>query len=111
MNELDPSIAIDPALAAKAKLLLNSPPLSATFMVGANTLIEKQQTFLAVLDIKPVSQVSAAHWAGNPSKLESVADDTEALKKLFAQLGLSYHLFGDESELGAVVSMDATLPQ
>ncbi len=102
-------MTIDPAVAAKAKLLFNSTLLSATFLVGANRLIEKQQVFLTVLGIKPVSQVSAAHWVGDPAKLESVADDTEALKKLFDQLGLSYHLFGDESELQAVVSLDAKL--
>lgn len=102
-------ITTSPELLAKAKLLKDGPFFTATFVVGANSLIEKQQVFLTLAGVKPVSYVSAARWTGDPTKLESTADDKRALGIFLDQLGLAYHLSGDESETLVVVSKDRSL--
>ncbi|HEU5157678.1 MAG TPA: hypothetical protein VFU43_11845 [Streptosporangiaceae bacterium] len=109
-NPLQHSIpSASPELLAKAKLIKDSPFFTATFVVGANPLIEKQQVFLSLVGIKPVSYVSAAHWTGDPAKLESAADDKHELGAFLDELGLAYHFSGNESETLAVVSKDSRL--
>lgn len=95
-------------LAKKAKLIKDSPLFTHTFMVGANHLMEKQQLFLTLAQIKPVSFISAAHHEG-PGQLDTMADDAAGVAAFLDQLGMAHSITGDEYETQVVVSTDRKL--
>lgn len=99
---------VTPELAQKAKLIKDSPLFTHTFMVGANHLMEKQQLFLTLAQIKPVSFISAAHRNGS-GLLDTKADDQAEVAAFLDQLGLSHSITGDEYETQVVVSSDRKL--
>ncbi len=80
---------IDPPLAAKAKVLLESP----YFVVddGGAGIAEKQLIFYVLAGVKPAAEVGSFHMEElSPGYLESRPDNQEAVATLLGGLGLSY---------------------
>ncbi len=95
--------AIDPELAHKAKLLR----LSNLFVDPAegSALVHKQNIFLVLAGLKPVSEASSGHWLTTASGRHTVADDPEEVGRFLESLGLTYDLHKKYYVTNAVVAL------
>lgn len=94
-----------PELQKKAQMLLSSDLFLSN--IENCPLLEKQNIFLVLSGLKPVSFVTSNHLSGDPHMAqESHGDDPSFVSSFLLSLGLYSKLFTDKYSTDAIVSLN-----
>ncbi|SRR6266496_1519111 len=96
-------IQLDEELGRQARLLRESEYF--VWPIEDASMAAKQDIFLVLAGLKPVSETTSGHWVPHPGGQRTVADDPKEVGRFLESLGLAYHLAGDERGTDAVVAL------